>query len=164
MNIITEIEKFQDKHLGIFSFAAFLILPGFATIFIFDKSLFLELDFLKLILLSTCYTISFSLVSIFLLLFITISDGKPTGLGDYELTAFTALSVFWTSISTILGIGVGIAINHSIKWHLITTGILAVAFPFLILILGIYSEVRDRRKKLNKTNESDNAQSINPTI
>jgi|SRR3989344_6131697 len=123
-------EDFTNSNflLAFFSFL-FLLLPGVASIFIFDKDLFLNLDWIKLVLLATAITLPLSLINIILLIIQGAKNGSKTEDFLYFTlgTTLAGLSIYVVlAISYFITMSLGKAISVALVSDLVVFGWLSM--------------------------------------
>ena len=99
----------------------FLVLPGVATIFVFEKELFISLDWIKLIMLVTSITLPLALVNIVASLIFT---NKSSGDDSLDFS----FGIIISGISVYLSL----ALSYLIKVPLISMLIIAVGIDALV--------------------------------
>ena len=133
MDLISEImDNFKKEIFWLVFFTCiFLIAPGFLTIFYFDRSLFVNLEVIKLILLSILFAAPFVLINTFFWgLIYAAGDVKMDFDGSYFLII---LGVFLTNIIFYCVLFFSYLIGLSFKTAIFSL----VGLESLIIVLGI---------------------------
>jgi len=133
MDLISEImDNFKKEIFWLVFFTCiFLIAPGFLTIFYFDRSLFVNLEVIKLILLSILFAAPFVLINTFFWVLIYATDEVTT---DFDgLYFLIILGVFLTNIIFYCVLFFSYLIGLSFKTAIFSL----VGLESLIIVLGI---------------------------
>ena len=121
---LPDIEKIKNKHFLLFFFdILFLILPGLATIFFFQKDIFLSLDWIKLIFLSASLVAPVAFFNTLLLLGV---DDKKQNSEDGLFIALS-MSLIITGFLFYLLLAAAYFIGYSLEVNIMVLIILEVA-------------------------------------
>jgi hypothetical protein len=129
--MFSEFVKILDSRnflLGFFS-TIFLILPGVLIIFLFDRNLFLELDWIKLILLSASITAPLVFLNFMIISYldkVTLSDNKQS-------LAALAMSCIFTGFIILLSAVYGYFVRWTMGQVVILVCLANVFFNLIIL-------------------------------
>ncbi|MFZ2253291.1 MAG: hypothetical protein WAW13_03950 [Minisyncoccia bacterium] len=105
------IQDFFKTHQPLLFFLVifFLISPGMIYLFFWQRDLFIDLDWVKLVILSLSVLVPIALLNAFALLF--IEKTEPTSTGKELVQAFTMTSIF-SGFFCLIGLVITHLINH----------------------------------------------------
>src|SRR5438309_7611028 len=136
----TKTAKHKEFHFVFFDLVL-LILPGAGIIFLFDRSLFLSLDWVKLVLLSGAIMAPLSFINT---LFISAIDDQFDPKKKDALFVELSLSILITSVALYIFALYGYFVaRNSVNFFLI----LVIASEVLMVLWGAHKEWRRGRRK-----------------
>ena len=125
--------------LGLFDLML-LITPGFLLIFYFDRTLFMSLDTLKLILLSVAFVAPFALVNAFSLLSMREETEKEA------VVICFSLGIFYAAFSCFLAL----FISYLFKLAFIITIFMLLGLNIILVAIAIEEHIKGGKEKLKK--------------
>ena len=122
-------DYFKTKEpLIFFLMIFFLISPGFVYFFFWHRELFIQLDWVKTVLLSMSMLIPISFLNTIAL--VTFEKKQPSNKGQELVDAFTMASIF-TGLSTLVGLALFYVTGYSVAVILVCCEAVLLAVMFI---------------------------------
>ncbi len=137
MSLISDIEKFKEETFWFILFdLIFLIAPGILILFYFDRTLFLSLEAMKLILLSISSTVPFIFINV--LCFWSLIEEPDTKMKKDDVFIFFTLGIFLSNIIFSIVLLISYLLNLSFRTAMCSM----VGFEIFLIILIFYKETK----------------------
>lgn len=146
MSFLSDIEKIKEETFWVALFdIIFLISPGFLILFYFKQNIFLDLDSIKLILLSVSIIAPFVFLNF--LIIVILSAAQKAEIKSDDTFSFITLGIFFSNIIFYILFLVSCLLNFSFRITMFWLIGIELFFFFLSITIAILAKSKNSKTK-----------------